>query len=62
MDHDHGHWFVIGVILAGVLMAGGAALRAALDSMGSADINPWFVIALAALTGGICTGKWWLDR
>ena len=43
-------------------MVGGVALRAAINSMGEVGIDPSFVIVLAMLMGGLCTGKWWLDR
>jgi len=40
MDHDHGHWFVIGILSAGVLLAGGTLLKAICEAIAEAGTGP----------------------
>ena len=60
MDHDHGHWFVVGVLGAGVLLAAGLVLRSLAAALGAmileAAVGPSafsFWAALLVLAGAL---------
>lgn len=64
MDHDHGHWFVVGVLLSGALLGGFYALRAFAFgvSQGALNVSPeLFLVGMVAI-GALCVGKWWFDN
>lgn len=61
MDHDHGHWFVVGVLLSGVLFGGAHALHALLKSA-DLGISPEAFLGGMVAIGAICVGKWWFDN
>ena len=64
MDHDHGHWFVVGVLLSGVLLGGFYALRALATGIVEASftVSPELFLASMIAIGALCVGKWWFDN
>ena len=67
MNHDHGHWFVVGVLLSSVLVGSFCALRALVDNADLAIssltfLSPEAFLAGMIAIGALCVGKWWIDN